>query len=47
MNCGYPGTIQNGEIFYVGTQGEYSYQPYMTNVGQNKQIKYICNNGKV
>ncbi len=24
---------------------EYTYQPYMTSVGQNKQIKYTCEKG--
>ena len=37
--------MQNGEIFYVGSAGDYTFQQYMTNTGQNKQIKYVCNNG--
>ena len=42
INCGFPGQIQNGKILYIGTLAEYTYQPYMTTVGQNKQIRYEC-----
>ena len=30
---------------YIGTLDEYQYKPYMTTVGQNKQIRYECNIG--
>ncbi|CAF0889036.1 unnamed protein product [Brachionus calyciflorus] len=43
MNCAFPGIVENGKIFYVGTLAEYTYQPYMNTLGQNKQIRYECN----
>lgn len=45
VNCGFPGQIANGRILYIGTLAEYTYQPYMTTVGQNKQIRYECDKG--
>ena len=27
---------------YIGTLDEYQYKPYMTTVGQNRQIRYEC-----
>jgi hypothetical protein len=47
VNCSFPGILENGRILYIGSLGEYTYQPYMTSLGQNKQIKYECNKGKV
>jgi hypothetical protein len=42
INCGFPGILNNGRILYIGTLSEYTYQPYMNTVGQNKQIRYEC-----
>ncbi|RNA35799.1 von Willebrand factor type EGF and pentraxin domain-containing 1 [Brachionus plicatilis] len=42
INCAFPGHLENGKIFYVGTLAEYTYHPYMSNLGQNKQIRYEC-----
>jgi hypothetical protein len=42
VNCAYPGPLENGKIFYIGTIDEYIYKPYMNSVGQNKQIRYEC-----
>lgn len=36
------GKLENGKIYYIGTLSEYTYQPYMNTVGQNKQIRYEC-----
>ena len=47
VNCGYPGLLENGRVLYIGTLAEYTYQPYMTTVGQNKQIRYECDLGKI
>jgi hypothetical protein len=44
-NCGFPGLLENGQVYYIGTMGEYAYQPYMSNVGQNKQLRYTCEKG--
>lgn len=30
---------------YIGTLDEYQYKPYMTTVGQNRQIRYVCDAG--
>ena len=46
VNCGYPGSIENGKVLYIGTLGEYNYHPYMTSSTQNRQIKYVCDRGK-
>lgn len=45
VNCAFPGYLENGKIFYVGTLAEYAYHPYMNNLGQNKQIRYECEDG--
>lgn len=45
VNCAYPGPLHNGKIFYIGTMSEYTYQPYMNSVGQNKKIRYECDKG--
>ena len=42
INCGFPGVLNHGRILYIGTLSEYTYQPYMNTVGQNKQIRYEC-----
>jgi hypothetical protein len=44
-NCNYPGPLVNGKLFYIGTLSEYTYQPYMKSMGQNKQIRYECDIG--
>ena len=45
MSCAFPGNLENGKIFYVGTMAEYAYHPYMNTLGQNKQIRYECEKG--
>lgn len=35
-----------GSLLIHGSLSEYTYKPYMTSMGQNKQIKYVCDNGK-
>jgi hypothetical protein len=40
--CGFPGNLENGRLFYIGTMSEYNFKSYMNNLGQNKQIRYEC-----
>ncbi|XP_065315974.1 sushi, von Willebrand factor type A, EGF and pentraxin domain-containing protein 1-like isoform X1 [Gordionus sp. m RMFG-2023] len=40
--CQFPGLLTNGQVFLVGSFGEYNYREYITNVQHGRQIAYKC-----